>query len=81
MIKKAKSIDEIEEDFMNNLDYVITLCAEEVCPVINSNVARLHWINADPDIKSLNSKELESSFKQTRENIYKLLKKFLILNT
>ena len=78
---RSKSIDEIEENFMNNLDYVITLCAEEVCPVINSNVARLHWINADPDIKSLNSKELESSFKQTRENIYKLLKKFLILNT
>ena len=77
---RSKLIDEIEEDFMNNLDYVITLCAEEVCPVINSNVARLHWINADPDIKSLNSKELEGSFKQTRENIYKLLKKFLILN-
>ena len=77
---RSKLIDEIEEDFMNNLDYVITLCAEEICPIINSNAEMLHWINTDPDNSSLNMKELESSFRQTRENIYKLLKKFLILN-
>tara|TARA_B110000305_G_scaffold116314_1_gene130659 strand:+ start:235 stop:651 length:417 start_codon:yes stop_codon:yes gene_type:complete len=78
---RSKSIDDIEEDFMNNLDYVITLCAEEICPVINSNAEMLHWINTDPDNSSLNTKELESSFRQTRKNIYKLLKKFLILNS
>ena len=30
----TKSIKSIDEKFINNLDYVITLCAQEVCPVV-----------------------------------------------
>lgn len=38
----SKSITELSPDFLNNLDYVITLCAEEVCPVFLSKAKRLH---------------------------------------
>ena len=34
-----------------SVDLVITLCAEEVCPVVLSNARRLHWPLSDPDRK------------------------------
>jgi arsenate reductase len=32
----SKSTDDLDKDFIDNLDYAITLCAEEVCPVLPS---------------------------------------------
>ena len=32
----SKSVDALSDKFLTELDYVITLCAEEVCPVIIS---------------------------------------------
>ncbi len=29
-------------------DYVVTLCADEVCPVLPGNVTRVHWPLPDP---------------------------------
>ena len=72
----SKSTDDLDKDFIDNLDYAITLCAEEVCPVINSNAKKLHWLNADPDNKNYSELELKNSFKIARENIFKLIKKF-----
>ena len=46
---KPKSINSIHKDFMDKLDYVITLCAEEVCPVVPESTNVLHWPNVDPD--------------------------------
>ena len=34
-----------------SVDLVITLCAEEVCPVFLSEAPRLHWPLTDPDRK------------------------------
>lgn len=34
--------------FLSNLDLVITLCAEEVCPTLQSSAKRLHWPVRDP---------------------------------
>ena len=45
----TKSIKSIDEKFINNLDYVITLCAEEVCPVVPEATKIFHWPNEDPD--------------------------------
>ena len=72
----SKSIDDLDKDFLDNLDYVITLCAEEVCPVLNNNAKKLHWLNADPDNKNFSTIELKNSFKTARENIFRLIKKF-----
>ncbi len=41
----AKSVDTIE---LSGLDLVVTLCAEEVCPVLPGHVQRMHWPIADP---------------------------------
>ncbi|MGZ3722228.1 MAG: arsenate reductase ArsC, partial [Bdellovibrionales bacterium] len=44
----SKSYADLSPDFAASLDYVITLCAEEVCPRVVSNAKKLHWPFADP---------------------------------
>jgi len=72
----SKSVDDLDKDFIDNLDFVITLCAEEVCPILDNPCKKLHWMNIDPDNKDFNDSQLKSSFESTRLNIYNLLKKF-----
>jgi arsenate reductase len=42
---RSKSVDEVDRE---SVDTVITLCAEEVCPVYLGQVRRLHWPLPDP---------------------------------
>lgn len=44
----SKSFDELSPKFMAGLDFVITLCAEEVCPRVVSKAKQLHWPIPDP---------------------------------
>src|SRR3989338_483126 len=44
----SKSTDDLSPGFIVKLDYVITLCAEEVCPVMVSKAKKLHWPLRDP---------------------------------
>ena len=74
----SKSTDDLDKDFLDNLDYAITLCAEEVCPVLSSNAQNLHWLNEDPANTTYSKRQLESSFTNTRDNLYKLIKKFMM---
>ena len=41
----SKSVDTID---LSGLDVVVTLCAEEVCPVLPGRVRQLHWPIPDP---------------------------------
>ena len=75
---QTQSIDSIEADFINNLDYVITLCKEEVCPVVPEATKIFHWPNEDPDNNNFNQIQSINAFTRTRENIFNLLKKFFI---
>tara|TARA_S200000501_G_scaffold104002_1_gene97384 strand:+ start:807 stop:1205 length:399 start_codon:yes stop_codon:yes gene_type:complete len=77
---KSKAIEDLDKDFINNLDFVITLCAEEVCPVLPSKAKLLHWVNEDPVNDKLNEVQLKIAFSKTRDNIFNLLKKFMIDN-
>ncbi len=43
---RSKSVGEIPVD---DVDLVITLCAEEECPVFLGDARRLHWPLPDPD--------------------------------
>ena len=43
--QRSKSVEEIDTQA---IDLVITLCAEEVCPILPGRVRRLHWPIADP---------------------------------
>lgn len=76
---KTKSIKSVDKEFMDQLDYVITLCAEEVCPIVPSATKVFHWPNEDPDNDNYNDQQTKNAFLRTRENIFNLLKKFLIL--
>jgi hypothetical protein len=37
-------------------------------------------MNEDPANKSYSEKQLKTSFSNTRDNLYKLIKKFMIMN-
>jgi arsenate reductase (thioredoxin) len=42
---RSKSVDDIDPA---NVDVIVTLCAEEVCPVFLGKAKRLHWPIPDP---------------------------------
>lgn len=65
---RSKSVDEIAP---SNLDVVITLCAEEVCPVLPGRVRRLHWPIRDPASTdpSLTPEDLRRRFRAARDEI------------
>lgn len=44
----SKSYDQLSPKFLASLNYVITLCAEEVCPAMISKAKRIHWPIKDP---------------------------------
>lgn len=69
----SKSVDTIDPA---SVDLVITLCAEEVCPVFLSKARRLHWPLPDPDRKNedLEEEERLAHFRVTRDEILRRLK-------
>ena len=78
---ESKSLEDLDMDFINDIDYIITLCAEEFCPNLNNKAKKIHWANEDPDNDSYSDQQLEKEFRRTRENIFKLLKKFFVENS
>ena len=64
----AKSVDSIDP---HSIDTVITLCAEEVCPLFLGDVRRLHWSIADPAAAapSLSDSERLAKFRIARDQI------------
>lgn len=63
----SKSYNELSSDFIDNLDFVITLCAEEVCPAFLTKARRLHWPIKDP--AKVAEHEKQEAFKVAREEI------------
>ena len=65
---RSKSVENVDA---KDVDVVITLCAEEVCPVFLGNVRRLHWPIPDPasDDPSLGREELLLRFRTARDTI------------
>ena len=72
----SKSIYGLDKNFIDNLDFAITLCAEEVCPVLPSKARSLHWTNKDPANKNLSENESKLAFSEIRNNILQSIKKF-----
>lgn len=65
---RSKSVDEFD---LSNVDLIVTLCAEEVCPVTPGRVQRMHWPIPDPDPKGqpLPDEEIRQRFRTAREQI------------
>ena len=73
----SKFYDDLSPKFLVDLDYVITLCAEEVCPVLVSKAKKLHWPFMDPATKeSLPEEEAQRRFRETRDLIKAKLLEF-----
>jgi arsenate reductase len=68
----SKSVDTIDPA---TIDIVITLCAEEVCPLMPGTTKRLHWPIADPasSYPALTPDELKTRFRTARDQILKRL--------
>lgn len=67
----SKSIDDLSPAFLEELNYVITLCAEEVCPVLPSRTAKkLHWPFPDPASQDpLPEEVMLRRFREARDGI------------
>lgn len=74
----SKSTDDLPANFLVAIDYVITLCAEEVCPtILTRNAKKLHWPFADPASKEkLSDEEFLARFRSARDAIHAKLKEF-----
>ncbi len=71
---RSKSIDE----FLNqHMDYVITLCADEVCPVFPGAVTRLHWTLPDPAAVEGSTEEQLEAFHRTAAELKQRLGAFI----
>jgi arsenate reductase (thioredoxin) len=72
---RSKSVDDVDPA---SVDIVITLCAEEVCPVFLGKVRRLHWPIPDPasDDPALTRDEMLTRFRAARETIRQKLAAF-----
>lgn len=71
----SKSVQDIDASTVHT---VITLCAEEVCPVFLGNARRLHWPIPDPasDDPSLSRDQLLERFRTARDTIHERLRSF-----
>ncbi|HCP47204.1 MAG TPA: hypothetical protein DIU15_14270 [Deltaproteobacteria bacterium] len=61
----------VEDVIADEVDLVITLCAEEVCPVFLDKTTRLHWPLQDPDRKNetLTDAQRLEHFRTARDEI------------
>ena len=68
----SKSVDSIDPA---TVDTVITLCAEEVCPVFLGKATRLHWPIADPASSdpTLSRDQMLKRFRTARDAIRRML--------
>tara|TARA_Y100001968_G_scaffold324526_1_gene364080 strand:- start:507 stop:776 length:270 start_codon:yes stop_codon:yes gene_type:complete len=66
--QRSKSIESIDP---STVALVITLCAEEVCPVVLGNLERLHWPLPDPDRKDqvLTEEQRLQLFREARDEL------------
>ena len=75
--QRAKPIESVLGD---DVGLVITLCAEEVCPVLPGTVRRLHWPIPDPvtDDPALSEADHLARFRTARDEIRARLKSYSI---
>ncbi len=72
----SKSWNDLPSHFMSALDFVITLCAEEICPVIHSNAKKLYWGMPDPASAGQTDAERAEAFRRARDSIREKLERF-----
>lgn len=67
---RSKGVDTIDPA---SVDTVVTLCAEEVCPVFLGRARRLHWPLPDPAAATGSEEDRLASFRRVRDEIARRL--------
>lgn len=64
----SKDVADID---MAGVDLIITLCADEVCPVVPGRIQKLHWPLPDPasDDPNISDFDMLARFKSARDEI------------
>lgn len=70
----SKSVDELN---FSDVSTVITLCADEVCPVFIGKAERLHWPFTDPASAAGEYTDKLAAFRSVREQIEARLRVWL----
>jgi thioredoxin type arsenate reductase len=70
----SKAVAEIPAD---EVDTVITLCAEEECPVFLGKAQRLHWGMPDPAAAIGFDQDILSAFRKLRDELSRRITAFL----
>jgi arsenate reductase (thioredoxin) len=73
---RSKAITDLDAGFLRSLDYVVTLCADEVCPVLPSTAHRLHWPIADPARPAPDAGTEAARYREARVQIREMLESF-----
>ncbi len=68
----SKSVDDIPR---GDVDAVVTLCAEEVCPVFLGKALRVHWGLPDPAGAGSTDEEQLQAFRDVRDELRRRLSK------
>jgi len=63
---RSKPVNDVDKD---RVATVVTLCAEEVCPVFPGAVQRHHWPFEDPAAASGSDEERLAAFRRVRDQI------------
>ena len=69
----SKSVDEINLDDIN---WVITLCAEEICPYLEGNVQTQHWPLSNPTHNFSSDNEKLEIFRSIRDQLTQKILEF-----
>lgn len=72
--QRSKSVDAIDRA---SVDTVITLCAEEMCPVYLGAVRRLHWPLPDPAGHEESEGASLARFRAVRDELRERIRRFL----
>lgn len=64
--QSSKSVQNID---LSGVDLIITLCADEVCPVAPGRIRRLHWPLPDPAAPAENEAQQFEAFRKVRDEL------------
>jgi len=71
---KSKGLDAVDA---SSVDAVITLCAEELCPVFLGKAMRLHWGLPDPARETGGEDQKLAAFREVRDELHRRLELLL----
>ena len=63
----------LEDVPLDQVDRVVTLCAEEVCPALAADVERLHWALPDPAAAKGDEEARLDAFRAVRDELRRRL--------